>query len=387
MKKRLLLALLCPAICLLGGCQEYASEKFEMLTAQSAPEATVTPTETPVPSQSQPKTQIDELAGTLLAFDGDHILVRLEDNSVYTFDVSKASLECKQGMLSGNPVVIIYEGTCNLAHPDTLDILKVSDPVDSTEPRVRTAVGTVTDYTLNTLSIRTKAGDTLRFQTTGTEQFYSQGLDLGASVYVHFQGNFHKDKTGNLDTTNVKVLDISDVENIPEPTPTPSPDPSLDEKDQLKYLTGTITSLKDYTLRIRPTGAEKSLKIDLRHLTARFPYGLHVGSRATISYTGVIRGAYTKKAQILSIVGEDLPRLTEAQQTASVSGTVQKLTQNTFTMFTEDLALLTFDLSSLPDRDLLELKSGDGVSVTYNPIRSSNTALYTALELQILRAV
>ena len=78
-----------------------------------------------------------------------------------------------------------------------MNILKVADPVDSQELRVRTVVGQVTDMTLNTLSIQTSQGESLRFQTTGTEQFYSQGVQKGTSVYIHFQGKFYKDGQGS----------------------------------------------------------------------------------------------------------------------------------------------------------------------------------------------
>ena len=119
--------------------------------------------------------------------------------------------------------------------------------------------------TLNTLSIQTSQGESLRFQTTGTEQFYSQGVQKGTSVYIHFQGKFYKDGQGQLDTRNVKVLDISDLETIPEPTPTPTPDPSLEDKEQIKYLTGTILNCKNYTLRLQPTGSSKP--VSYTHLT------------------------------------------------------------------------------------------------------------------------
>lgn len=394
MKKWLLIALFSPIPFLFGGCQEYLELPFNYISKQANSLAlaesesnNMEPTSTPIPDAQSSKTEIDELSGTLMAFDGSQILAELEDGSVYAFNVENASLECRQGMIAGNPIVVIYEGECNLEQPESLNILKIADPVEYEEQRIRTAVGKVTSMTLNTLSIRTEDGSNLRFSTTGTKQYYSQGLKKGTSVYIRFQGRFHKDSSGNLDTSNVKVLDISDLQEIPEPTPTPSPDPSLDEKEQIKYLTGHITSIQNYTLRIRPNGAQKTIKVDLRQITSRFTYGLSVGSRATISYTGTIDGTNLKKAQILSVVGEDLLKLPSAQQAVAVSGTIQNQTENTITIKTKDQAILVFDISKVPDIESRDLQNGDSVTLSYNPTQSADTAIYQAIELQITKTI
>lgn len=387
MKKRLLIALFSPLAFLLGGCQGYLEDPAKALTKQiSDRNMEISPEEknTPTPTPSQPaRTTIDELSGTLLAFDGSQILVELEDGSVYAFPVENASLECSQGMIAGNPIVIIYEGECDLDQPESLNILKVADPVEFEKPRTRTAVGTVTGLTVNTLSIRTEKGANLRFSTTGAKQYYSQGIKKGTSVYVHFQGKFHKNSDGTLNTSNVKVLDISDLTEIPEPTPTPTPDPYLDEKDQIKYLTGYITGVRNYVLSLRPSGASKSIRVNLQQITSRFPYGLQVGSRVTISYTGTIEGTSLKKAQLLSAVGENLLRLPSSQQYASVSGTVQAQTANTITLRTKDKATLVADISGIEDFPFEDLQTGDSVTILYNPVKSTSSSTYTAMEIRI----
>ena len=385
MKKQLFSALFCSAVFALSGCRESSHEKLNDLFAHQET-ATEAPTATATPTPATQRTKIDELSGTLMAFDGSQILVRLKDRSVCSFPVDNASLECRQGMLAGSEIVIIYEGKCDLEHPETLNILKVADPVDSQELRVRTVAGQVTDMTLNTLSIQTSQGESLRFQTTGTEQFYSQGVQKGTSVYIHFQGKFYKDGQGQLDTRNVKVLDISDLETIPEPTPTPTPDPSLEDKEQIKYLTGTILNCKNYTLRLQPTGSSKPLKIPLKNLTARFSYGIHEGSRATISYTGTIDGTNLKEAQILSIVGDDLSILPQSQQTATCTGTGQASTGSTIAVLTEEQTFVTCDIS-VTEQKASDLPPGTSVSITYNPIQAATTAIYPVLELQILTTV
>ena len=128
MKKQLFSALFCSAVFALSGCRESSHEKLNDLFAHQET-ATEAPTATATPTPATQRTKIDELSGTLMAFDGSQILVRLKDRSVCSFPVDNASLECRQGMLAGSEIVIIYEGKCDLEHPETLNILKVVDGV------------------------------------------------------------------------------------------------------------------------------------------------------------------------------------------------------------------------------------------------------------------
>ena len=386
MKKQLIIALFFPILLSVGGCQEsfhYISSQINPWEGQESGNNQQDSSGTSNSGSQMERTKIDELSGTLLAFNGSQILAELEDGSVFTFPVEDASLECRQGMIAGSQVVIIYEGTFDPEHPESLNILKIAAPVESQELRIRTAGGTVSGLTLNTLSIRTANGASLKFSTTGVRQYYSLGIQKGTSVYIHFQGKFHKDNSGKLNTANVKVLDISDLKSIPEPTPTPTPDPALNERDQLKYLTGYITGIHNYTLDILPNGSQKSLEIDLRQITCRFPYGLQAGSRVTVSYTGIINGTDLTEAQILTAVGEDLLRLPSSQQTAAVSGTIQAQTANTVTITTKDGAALVFDISELTNFQSLQLQKQDSVTILFNPAQSTDSALYIAKELQV----
>ena len=128
------------------------------------------------------------------------------------------------------------------------------------------------------------------------------------------------------------------------------------------------------------------MKIPLKNLTARFSYGIHEGSRATISYTGTIDGTNLKEAQILSIVGDDLSILPQSQQTATFTGTVQASTGSTITVLTEEQTFVTCDIS-VTEQKPSDLPPGTSVSITYNPIQAATTAIYPVLELQILTTV
>ena len=48
--------------------------------------------------------------GTVTAFTGKEISINTSDNETLTFDMTKAELDCKNGIIPGNEVTLIYVG-------------------------------------------------------------------------------------------------------------------------------------------------------------------------------------------------------------------------------------------------------------------------------------
>ena len=48
--------------------------------------------------------------GTVTAFTGKEISIITSDNDKLTFDMTKAELDCKSGIIPGNEVTLIYVG-------------------------------------------------------------------------------------------------------------------------------------------------------------------------------------------------------------------------------------------------------------------------------------
>ena len=72
----------------------------------------------------------------------------------YTFDVSQATLECSDGMISGDEISVIYEGQLSDTDSDTSTVkaLKVVDEFHKTEElKDRTAHCAIVSLTPNTI--------------------------------------------------------------------------------------------------------------------------------------------------------------------------------------------------------------------------------------------
>ena len=71
---------------------------------------------------------MDEVKGQLRDFTGNQLTVK-SNETLYIFDVSQATLECEDGMITGDEVSVIYEGQLNDTDTTTVKALKVVDEV------------------------------------------------------------------------------------------------------------------------------------------------------------------------------------------------------------------------------------------------------------------
>ena len=69
---------------------------------------------------------MDELKGTLQDFNGTSLTVSSGENR-YVFDVSQATLECQEGMITGDEISVIYEGQLSDTDTSMVKALKVVD--------------------------------------------------------------------------------------------------------------------------------------------------------------------------------------------------------------------------------------------------------------------
>ena len=75
-----------------------------------------------------PRIYMDEVKGQLRDFTGNQLTVK-SNETLYIFDVSQATLECEDGMITGDEVSVIYEGQLNDTDTTTVKALKVVDEV------------------------------------------------------------------------------------------------------------------------------------------------------------------------------------------------------------------------------------------------------------------
>lgn len=113
---------------------------------------------------------MDEVRGTLQDFTGSQITIST-DTDIYTFDISQATLECANGMISGDAVSVVYEGQLDSTDTSSVHALKVVDDYHQTASlEEKTTHGQVQSLTANTITVKSKGGKTVMFPVTGTEQ-------------------------------------------------------------------------------------------------------------------------------------------------------------------------------------------------------------------------
>ena len=155
---------------------------------------------------------MDEIKGTLQDFTGASLtLISTDESQAYVFDLSEATLECEDGMITGDEISVIYEGQLSATDTSSVKALKVVDDFHKKNKlKIRKIYGEVQNLTSNTITIKNKKGKTSTYPITGTEQYYQNGIHSGVWVYIHFKGQLSSENSQN--SSNLKVLSVSDID-------------------------------------------------------------------------------------------------------------------------------------------------------------------------------
>ncbi|MDO4337851.1 MAG: hypothetical protein Q4C91_07155 [Eubacteriales bacterium] len=337
--------------------------------------------------EHQPRVYMDEIRGNLQDFTGNQLTIKADDN-MYVFDVSQATLECEDGMITGDEISIIYEGQLSDTDTSTVRALKVVDEYHKkSQLEDRTAHGQVQDLTANTITIKAKSGKTATYPITGTEQYYQNGIKANNWVYLHFKGKFPETESDNptvLNASHLKVLSISDIDPLKVPDPTPTPTPSADETQtaEEKKLSGIIQDIKLNSLTVLLDGMETPLVFDMSSIPCHFAGGPCPGSHATVTYTGEFNGATLDGISVLGITGEDPDTLNNKQVSFTVTGEIMGSTANTVTILTFDGAAVTFRTDNARNSSTGGLLSGSSVKITFHPAQSRESNIYVGLKIE-----
>lgn len=320
---------------------------------------------------------MDKFTGMLIDFTGDRLTLRA-DKTDYTFDVSHATLECENGMISGDEVSIIYEGQFLDGDTSTLTILKVVDEYHKKEElEERSGRGKVQNITPNTITITTKKGNTVTFPTTGVKQYYQNGISKGTWVYVTFKGAYvnNDPSTPNiLNGSQMKVFSISDMN--------PWKVTKIQKTEEDKTLSVVIRDIQLNQLTVSPSGSDLSFVLDLSQLYSYFPGGIAPGSTAKILYQGEFDGNSLDGLTIRSITGQNPNKTKTKNISSTVSGTILATTANTVTIHTPDDAVITCGTTDVPILTSSGLETGTSVKITFDPASSQSSTIYTALKIE-----
>ena len=387
--KKLLSVCACTVLSLsLSGCS--LGTVLEQIT--STGDVSVEDPSSPESATTEPKSRVymDEISGTLQDFSGSQLILNKGEAS-YVFNLSGATLECKDGMITGDEISVIYEGQLSGTDTSTVQTLKVVDEFHrKSKLKKRTAHGQVLSLTANTITLKSKKGKTATYPITGTEQYYQNGIKEGDWVYLRFKGKFpdtSQDSSASLNASHLKVLSISDLETIviPDPTPTPPPNPEETPEEAAgkeQQFLATIQGVNLNTLQILPAGSSTVQNLDMSSIPVYFKGGIAPGSHVNVTYKGVLQPDTLEGIQILAVTGEDPDTIDDKHISFTVTGVITGSTANTITVQTDDGAVDTFRTEELRNSSEASLEYGDYVQVTFHHSKSKASNIYTAVQIQ-----
>lgn len=389
--KKLLAACVCAGLSFsIAGCSPgTVLEQFTSTGDTSVRELTSS-SDTTTTTEAKDRVYMDELSGTLQDFSGSQLILNT-DSASYVFNVSNATLECKGGMITGDEISIIYEGQLSGTDTSSVHVLKVVDEYHKKNKlKKRTAHGQVISLTSNTITIKSKKGKTATYPITGTEQYYQNGIKVGNWVYLTFKGKFpdtSDDVSASLNASHLKVLSISDLENlqIPDPTPTPAPNVTLTPEqiaNTEKQFLATIQGVNANILQILPAGSDTTFNLDMSAIPAYFKGGIAPGSHVNVTYIGDLQTDPFEAVRIIAVTGEDPDTIDNKHISFTASGTIIGSTANTITLQTDDGAVDTFRIENAENLTEGGMEYGDYVLITFHPSRSKSSNIYTAVKVQ-----
>lgn len=340
----------------------------------------------PEETSPNPRVYMDEFCGTVKDFSGNRLTL-LKEGAVYSFDVSQAQLECKNGIITGDEVNVIYQGQLESTDTQSIKVLKVVDPFHN-KPALeeKTFCGQIQKLTFNSITLKSKGGKTAVYPLTGVEQYYQNGIKAGNWVYLHFLGNYGDPVSEDgrmMNAAHLKLLSVSDTEPFQVPDPTPTPPPAKDQEPQKEQkLRASVRSLNLNTLEVLPEGSKEPLKLDMSALPCYFSGGIAKDSRVSLIYTGKFNGTSLEGMTLLGITGEIPEKASAHSVSHKVSGEIIGSTANTITIRSTDGMALTFYTDSAVNRSTGGLLTGSSVSLTFNPADSRKTNIYTCLTIE-----
>ena len=369
----------------LSGCT--AGDIITSYTSTSDQSETTLQNTSETPKQ---RVYMDEIKGTLKDFTGATLTMESQEQT-YVFNLSEATLECEDGMITGDEISVIYEGQLSNKDTSTVKALKVVDDFHKKHQlEVRKAYGEVQSLTPNTITIKNKKGKTATYPITGTKQYYQNGIKAGDWVYLTFKGKFpdiSNDSSASLNASHLKVLSISDLKDLEIPDPTPTPDPKLTQtpeqiENKEKQLLATVQGVNLNILRILPAGSDTSFNLDMSAIPAYFKGGIAPGSHVNVTYIGDLETTSLEEVRIIAVTGEDPDTINDKHISFTVTGTIIGSTANTITVQTDDGAIDTFRTENAQDLTAGGMEYGDYVCVTFHPSKSKSSNIYTAIKVQ-----
>lgn len=329
-----------------------------------------TATPTPEASESPVEETLLEVHGTIKSFTGGYLTIVTSDSDNLEFDLSKATLECENGILAGDEITVVYEGTITGHNTSKATALKVIDKDTKEDLEEHTMVGTLVDASMNTISVKNTEGDTITFISTGTKHYYKNGLQVGNWITVTYKGELSR-----TNTKNVKVLSITDEdENIQEE----QEQVAIHAVTKKMYTTANVNVRDAYTVTSDVLGTLSSG--DAVELTGETDNGW-----ARINYNGLdayVYEIYLTATSPAASVPEQAPAVEPQGEEESMTGYVEAVSMSNITVVSQDDGKeYLFDFADAESNLENGLAQAQRIEVTYIGTPSMDTATSTVIKV------
>ncbi len=295
---------------------------------------------------------MDELKGTLVDFSGNTLSIEA-DETTYLFDISDATLECQNGMITGDTVSIIYEGQLQEESTDTSSVraLKgVNDFHNQQSLKKQKVIGTIQNITSNTITITEDSGSVVTYPITGCEEYFANGISQGNPVVLNYD-----------------PLKAPALAQMPK---------SGSNEGKMR---ATIQSLSMNTLNVLLSDST-TLSLDLSQASCYFQGGAAPGAAVIISYSGSFNGTSSEGLSIENVTTEAPKKGRNLE--SSVSGIIIASTANTVTIQTRDGANVTCNTENVPNASTEGMEIGSAIKVTFDPAVNKSSNIYTCLKIE-----
>ena len=361
MKKRIWL-LSCVFTILLCGCGN-----SEQTSAAQNPRVTeAAQTETAAPTPTEEEKAGGEVTGKILSFTGSILSLQVEgeENSV-EFEIGDGKVECQNGILAGEVVVVSYEGERKKGDITKAKVLEVSDALKREELEETVIAGQVQAVTNNTLTIATEENESITFITTGAKYDLMQGLALDNWVDVSYKG----ERAGN-NARNLKVLSVTDKNYLEE-----AEEEVVSEDTQ--EMEATLLSVQNDIFTVQDDEGEQ-YQFSANHAKISLRYGVLEDSEIILTYTGKA-SADVSSSELKSVVDKDPNVVNEETGGFSVTGTIMVCGDHVLTLMSNDGAQITCAMENAQFELSKEPALGDYVKIVVKPNKKSN--VYQVLKI------
>lgn len=371
--KRWILGLAMFAAALTVGCGGRTQEVQEEQKV-AAPTAAEETQEADAPledsSEKEPEEESGKVTGTVKSFTGSYLSILDENQDTLDFDLGDGTLECKNGIVAGDLVTVVYEGELGAVEPDVPKVLRVVDPKDKPKLSKKTVTGIVADASAHTLTIqmdKENSEDTITFFTVGTKFRCKKGIGPDNQVKVTYLGEMV-----SHNARNVKVLSVVDEEETEDTA-------SKQDEEQTEIM-ARIVGVDDTLLKVKLEDEEMpgEYEFDLSGASINLKYGFLGDSQVILTCEGELKkdGSVPR---LLAVTNADRDAVNTETGGFSITGTVMAVGSGTMTVTSDDGAQITCNTKEAEMNINGNPRLGSYVALTIEPNSKSN--VYKALKI------